>query len=136
MDIYESNSLVLRKTSLVFQTWSGARLSSSAVGVRFRGAFCQMGISYSGTITDLRKAAATLTGIYYPELHEKMSNFMCHRSTVHHKHYRILMGHYGLTKPFLALEKMQTNPFSSNFGDIDYESISNNSFMDESLEKL
>ena len=88
-----SRNLVLNSDSLVFQTWKGSALSSSLVGIRFQKSLSDMGITYNGTITDLRKAAATLTGIYFPEIHELMSNFVCHSGSVHNKHYRVAMSH-------------------------------------------
>ena len=59
---------------------------------------------------------ATLTGMHYPEMHDMMSSFMCHNSAVHHKHYRVSMGHYGMTKPFFALEDMQQKNFTQSIG--------------------
>ena len=116
MNIYQSNELALTKNSLIFQTWNGSPLSSSLVGIRFRRALSGIGIQFNGTITDLRKAAATLTGIHYPEMQDMMSSFMCHSSAVHHKHYRVSMGHYGMTKPFFALEDMQKKNFTQSIG--------------------
>ena len=118
LPIYSSNNATLDDESLVFQTWNGSAFSSSLVGIRFRKRLANMGIPFNGTVTDLRKAAGTLTGIHYPRLQELMSGFMCHTSEVQRKHYRVTMGHYGLTKAFNALEKMQSNPFVQNIDSI------------------
>ena len=114
MPCYSSGNLTLDNNSSVFQTWKGSPFTSSLVGIRFRRALSNMGISYNGTITDLRKTAATLTGIHYPEIHDIMSSFMCHSGSVHSRHYKVPISHDGLTKPFFALEKMQTYPSISN----------------------
>ena len=65
-----------------------------------------MDIIFKDTVTDLKKAAATLTGTHCRRLQEMMSGFMCHMSEVQRKHYRVSVGHYGLTEAFYALEKM------------------------------
>ena len=131
---YSSNNASLDGASLVFQTWSGSAFTSSLVGIRFRKRLANMGIPFNGTVTDLRKAAATLTGIHYPRLQELMSGFMCHTSEVQRKHYQVSMGHYGLTKAFNSLEKMQSNPFVNNIDTISSSIGSNHSSESQVLE--
>ena len=72
-----------------------------------------MEINFPGTITDLRKASATLTGKFCPEMHDVMSLFMGHSRKTHEKYYRIHLGHDGLINVFMALEKMQSQPQST-----------------------
>ena len=105
LPVYSTTNSRLNEESLVFQTWNGSPFSSSLVGIRFRKRLAVMDIHFKGTVTDLRKAAATLTGMHCPRLQEMMSGFMCHTSEVQRKHYRVSMGHYGLTEAFYALEK-------------------------------
>ena len=93
-----------------------------------------MEIPFNGTVTDLRKAAATLTGIHYPRVHELMSEFMCHASEVQRKHYQVSTGHYGLTKAFNAFEKMQSVPFVNNIDTISSSIGSNHSSESQVLE--
>ena len=56
-----------------------------------------MGIEFNGTITDFRKAAATLTGKLNPNLHETMAIFLGHSRKAHDRYYRIQYGHDGLS---------------------------------------
>ena len=67
-----------------------------------------MGIKFSGTVTDLRKAAASLIRKYAPNIHEKMALFLCHSIKAHDEYYRIKLGHDGLTETFNSLEKFQS----------------------------
>ena len=105
------------KTSIVFRMYSGGKLLSSRVTPILRRFLLSMGIHFNGTITDLRKAAATLTGKFQPSLHELMAAFMGHSRKAHEKYYKIQMGHHGLTEAFKSLESFQTNPHcdSSSF---------------------
>ena len=91
----------------VFQTFSGEPISSSVVSRIVRSGLLELGISYMGTVNDFRRAAATLTGKFNPNLSEKMALFMGHSRRVHDKHYRIQLGHNGLVDAFNTLEKMQ-----------------------------
>ena len=79
----------------------------------FRKALAKMEIVYPGTITDLRKASATLTGKFCPQMHDVMSLFMGHSRNTHENNYRIHLGHDGLINAFMALEKMQSQPHST-----------------------
>ena len=67
-------------------------------------------ISYRGTITDFRRAAATLTGKRSPALSEIMAQFMGHSRRVHDRHYRIQYGINGLLGAYKQLEYLQINP--------------------------
>ena len=104
----------LLKTSHVFYTFDGTVLNSSRLTPLFRKALLNMGISFSGTVTDLRKASATLTGKYFPQMHELMSLFLEHSRKVHDKNYRIHLGHDGLIQAYKALEIMHIQPHSIN----------------------
>ena len=93
--------------SKVFRLYSGIQLPSSKISCVLRNALNRQGINFNGTITDFRKAAATLTGKLNPNLHELMSLFMCHTRRVHDQFYRDNLGHPGLVQAFEALESMQ-----------------------------
>ena len=86
----------------VFQTFYGRDLLSSRVTPILRQ-FLQnkMSIHFVGTITDLRKAAATLTGKFQPNLHDLMAVFMGHSREAHERYYKIQMGHHGLSQSSL-----------------------------------
>ena len=104
----------LSPESFVFQTYFAHPLPSSRVTSILRNRLSQMGISFSGTITDLRKAAATLTGKHNPKLHDMMSAFLGHSRWAHEHYYKINLGHDGLTEAFNNLEIFQTYP-DANF---------------------
>ena len=108
----------------VFQTFSGEPISSSVVSRIVRSGLLELGISYMGTVNDFRRAAATLTGKFNPNLSEKMALFMGHSRRVHDKHYRVQLGHNGLVDAFNTLEKMQTNPFSEQLSEPVDDSVS------------
>ena len=101
----------------VFQTFSGAPISSSFVTRIVRNGLLELGISYKGTVNDFRRAAATLTGKLNPNISEKMALFMGHSRRIHDKHYRVQLGHIGLIDAFNSLEKMQTFPFSEELSE-------------------
>ena len=110
LPIYLSKSRVLSNDSPVFQSYVGGSVLSSRVTPIFRHFLTQMGINFKGTITDLRKAAATLPGKYDPNLHELMAIFLGHSRRTHDRYYRIHVGHNGLTEAFKSLERFQSNP--------------------------
>ena len=124
----------LNKKSLVFQKYSGEKLLSSRVTPILRQFLLSMGISFNGTITDLRKAAATLTGKFQPSLQELMAVFMGHSRTAHEKYYKIQMGHQGLSEAFKSLESFQSNPYrdSSSFSPPCTSNISSDTSFDVS----
>ena len=96
--------------SNVFQTYTGVTIPSSRVTPILRDHLSLMGISFSGTITDLRKAAATLTAKYDPKLQDIMSLFLGHSRKAHDRYYKMNIGHDGLTDAFNNLETFQTSP--------------------------
>ena len=96
----------------VFQTFSGNPITSCVVTQIVRSGLLDLRVTYLGTVNDFRRAAATLTGKFNPNLSEKMALFMGHSRRVHDKHYRVQLGHDGLVDAFNTLEKMQTTPFS------------------------
>ena len=108
LPIYATNVSRLTGNSSVFQTFSGQTLLSCRVTPILRTYLSRMGIQFSGTVTDLRKAAATLTGKYSPNLHELMALFLCHSVRAHDKYYRIQVEHDGLTEAFNSLERFHT----------------------------
>ena len=110
LPVYLSKSAQLSGTSPLFQTITGNAIATSLVTPYVRSALEEMGIAYSGTITDFRRAAATLTGQQMPSLTDKMAQFLGHSRRVHEKHYRVQYGHFGLIEAFLQLESMQSNP--------------------------
>ena len=110
LPIYLSKSRALSNDSPVFQSYVGDSVLSSRVTPILRHFLTQMGINFQGTITDLRKAAATLTGKYDPNLHELMAIFLGHSRRTHDRYYRIHVGHNGLTEAFKSLERFQSNP--------------------------
>ena len=85
-----------------------------------------VGLNFKGTVTDFRRAAATLTGQMNPDLAEKMALFLGHSRRVHDRHYRIQLGDFGLAEVFKQLEVMQTNPYPCN-------SLSNSSLSSQQL---
>ena len=93
----------------IFRTYDGVVLDPPRLATIFRRALLSMGIKYTGSITDLRRASVTLTGKYCPDKHELMSLFLGHSRKVHDKHYRIQLGHTGLFKAFQVLEAVQSN---------------------------
>ena len=75
-----------------------------------RRGLLDMSISYRGTVTNFRRAAATLTGCQNPAVSEKMAQLMSHSRKAHDKHYRMQSGQYGLLCAYKVLENMQKNP--------------------------
>ena len=69
-----------------------------------------MGISFSGTLTDLRKASATLTGKFDPKLNNIMAVFLCHSRKAHDQYYCMNVGHPGLINAFKQLDNFQADP--------------------------
>ena len=110
LPIYLRSSAELSMNSHVFQTLNGEILLSPRVTPILRHYLSQLGIWFRGTITDLRKAAATLTGKLAPDLHELMALYLCHSRKTHDRYYRIHLGHDGLSKAFEKLESFQTYP--------------------------
>ena len=104
---YISSDTLLNNKSQVFQTFNGDPIPSSRITPILRKFLSEMSINFVGTITDLRKAAATLTGKYNPELHDLMALFMCHSRVAHDKYYRVNIGHDGLVDAFKSLENFQ-----------------------------
>ena len=98
------------KSGLTEETLNGDAILSSRVTPLLRHYLLSLSIRFCGTITDLRKAAATLTGKFAPDLHELMALFLCHSRKTHDKYYRIHLGHDGLSQAFEKLETFQTNP--------------------------
>ena len=95
----------------VFQRFDGFPVTSSEVTPLLRYSLKKFGLKFEGTVTYFRRAAATLTGQISHHLAEKMALYLGHSRRVHDKHYRILMGDFGLSEMFSQLELMQTNPF-------------------------
>ena len=133
LPVYTNNVFQLLGKSSVFQTYTGLTISSSRVTPILRAYLSHLGILFPGTITDLRKAAATLTGKFSPNLHEMMALFMCHSVRTHDRAYRIQVGHDGLTEAFNSLEKLQSQ--SSQISAIDHCQNSSNTltFTEASL---
>ena len=111
---YISNKDSLDNSSPIFVKYSGDRGTSSMVTPITRTALRNMGIEFTGTITDFRRASATLTGKYNPLLAEKMSQLMGHSRRIHDKHYRIQCGHHGLLNAYKQLEILHSSPFSNS----------------------
>ena len=107
---YSYSNAGLTENSNVFQTFTGETIPSSRVTPLVRHHLLQLGIYFRGTITDLRKSAATLTGKFAPDLHELMALYLCHSRKTHDRYYRIHLGHDGLSKAFEKLETFQTHP--------------------------
>ena len=110
LPIHSSNNSQLSCQSHVFQTFSGKILTSPFITPIVRSFLMRMDISYRGTITDFRRAAATLTGKRSPALSEIMAQFMGHSRRVHDRHYRIQYGINGLLGAYKQLEYLQINP--------------------------
>ena len=72
-----------------------------------------MGIVFTGTATDIRNSAATLTGMFAPDLHEIMASFLCHSRKAHDTCYKINLGHDGLSKAFESIATFQSLPNES-----------------------
>ena len=100
----------LSDQSNVFQTYTGFPIPSSRVIPIIRDHLSLMGIEFSGTITDLRKAAATLTAKHDPKSQDIMSLFLGHSRKAHDHYYKMNIGHDGLTEAFNNLETFQTFP--------------------------
>ena len=111
LGIYSSGKSILGPHSRVFQTFGGQNVESSLVIPFITRCLKDMEIRYEGTVTDFRRAAASLTGQYKPHLAEAMSLFLGHSRRAHDKYYRIQFGHFGLVDAFIELEKLQTDPF-------------------------
>ena len=99
-------------TSRLFMTYTGRPIESSQVTPILRDYLERMGLYFKGTISDIRKAAATLTGKHDPNLHELMAQYLCHSRKAHDRYYRVQLGHQGLTHAFSSLEKFQSHPNS------------------------
>ena len=132
LPVYSNFQRRLTKNSHVFQTLNGEALFSSKITPIVRDYLAQTGLHFTGTITDIRKAAATLTGTFAPDLHELMALFLCHSRKSHDKYYRINMGHNGLSEAFQMLESFQTEPFidSSKTNDSLVENCQSHTSMD------
>ena len=113
--IYSSGKSILDSLSRVFQTFGGQNVESSLVTPFIRRCLKDIEIRYGGTVTDFRRAAASLTGQYKPHLAETMSLFLGHSRRAHDKYYRIQFGHFGLVDAFIELEKLQTDPFIDKY---------------------
>ncbi|KAI6646943.1 hypothetical protein LOD99_9037 [Oopsacas minuta] len=111
LEIYSSGKSNLGPYSPVFQIFEGKNVESSLVTPFIRRCLKDMEIQYFGTVTDFRRAAASLTGRHKPHLVEAMSLFLGHSRRAHDKYYRIQFGHFGLIDAFIELEKLQTDPF-------------------------
>ena len=111
LGIYSSGKSILGSHSRVFQTFGGQNVESSLVTPFIRRCLKYKKIRYEGTVTDFRRAAASLTGQYKPHLAEVMSLFLGQRRRAHDKYYRIQFGHFGLVDAFVELEKLQKDPF-------------------------
>ena len=94
----------------MFSKRSIVRLYSVQELLHYGAHLLHIGIHFSGTITDLRKAAETLTGKLAPNLHELMALFLCHSPKTHDEYYRIHLGHDGFSEAFEKLETFQTSP--------------------------
>ena len=114
---YSIDQSTLTKKSPVFQTYYCQRLSSSRITPILRKFLSHLSIKFEGTVTDLRKAAATLTGKYNPNLHDLMALFMCHSRATQERYYRVKVGRDGLSVAFKNLENFQTNPDSRTYPD-------------------
>ena len=114
LPVYLSRSKTLDDYCPVFQTFTGSLINSSLVSPIVRRGLLDLDILYSGSVTDFRRAAATLTGEQNPALSETMAQLMCHSRTAHDRYYRIQNGNSNLLSAFLQLERMQTTPFSAN----------------------
>ena len=90
---YYGNQLVYDSSTHVFIGYSGNPITSSEVTPLLRKSLKAMGITYKGTVTDFRRAAATLTAQYAPEMAENMALFLGHSRRVYDKHYRIQLRH-------------------------------------------
>ena len=55
--------------------YAGRTIESSQVTPIPRDYLKRMGLSFKGTISDIRKATATLTGKHDPTLHQLMAHF-------------------------------------------------------------
>ena len=91
----------LTQSSPVFQTFNGDSIITSRISPILRQSLYKMGITFHGTVTDIRKAAATLTGKYAPNLHDKMALFLGHSRVAHERYYRVNLGHDGLSEALL-----------------------------------
>ena len=87
---------------LVFQSFSGHSIPSSRITLILRIFLFQIRISFSGTLTDLRKVASTLTGKFDPKLNDLMAVFLCHSRKAHDQYYCMNVG--------LQLENLQADP--------------------------
>ena len=109
----------LTKDSHLFQTFQGKMLESSQISLIVRKALDCLGIHYTGTVTDLRKAAATLTARFAPHIQDLVSDFLCHSRKVQDKFYRVQIGDPNFFQAFQAIEFSQK---SSN--SLEYSAIS------------
>ena len=111
---FEQQTKSFTTSSNVFITFNGNPITSSNVTPLLRRSLKSIGLNFKGTVTDFRRAAATLTGQINPQLSEKMALFLGHSRRVHDRHYRIQLGHFGLAEVFTELGMMQSNPYSCN----------------------
>ena len=86
-----------------------------------------MGIQFKGTVTNLRKAAATLTAKFAPENQDLISDFLCHSRKCHDKIYHVQTGHPNFVQAFQAIEFVQRHQDSRGCSDI--TSYPNRSFV-------
>ena len=107
------NENLLHPKLPIFMDFKGRKIHTSMVTPIIRKGLSNLGIHFRGTVTDLRRAAATLTGNYSPQLSERMSQLMGHSRKTHDKVYRVQLGHSGLLEAFKELEVLQSNPFTS-----------------------
>ena len=114
LPVYSTNKQHITGISHVFQTFNGDVIPSCRITPIVRNYLLKMGIVFIGTATDIRKSAATLTGMFAPDLHETMASFLCHSRKAHDSYYKINLGHDGLSKAFESLATFQSLPDHSH----------------------
>ena len=110
---FSQNQSPVDESNKVFICFNGSPITSSDVTPLLRGYLKTIGLVFRGTITDFRRASATLTGQFIPHLSENMAQFLGHSRRVHDGHYRMTLGHFGLSEIFKQLEIIQSTPNSS-----------------------
>ena len=110
---FSQNQSPVDECNKVFICFNGSPITSSDVTPLLRDYLKTIGLVFRGTITDFRRASATLTGQFIPHLSENMAQFLGHSRRVHDGHYRMTLGHFGLSEIFKQLEIIQTTPNSS-----------------------
>ena len=109
-EILHSHNITISRKTPVFHTFSASLIESSSISGIIRQYLSTFGITYSGSATHLRKAAATLTSHIDPSMQELMSDFLCHSRVCHDQSYKIQSGNPNFPNAFLALESFQSNP--------------------------